>query len=121
MTSGPGSTYLLRWETQDARFSNRHHDKLGELVVATVGKPDRGNILVDLDGAEGVLPAREQVPGELYRIGERIMAYLVAIDETALGPQVIVSRAHKGLLEKLFEMEVPEVHDSIVRIRDVGA
>ena len=96
-------------------ISNRHH-KLGVLVVATVGKPDRGNILVDLDGVEGVLPAREQVPGELYRIGERIMVYLVAIDETALGPQVIVSRVHKGLLEKLFEMEVPEVHDSTVRI-----
>jgi transcription termination/antitermination protein NusA len=97
-------------------ISDRHRGKIGELVVGIVGKPDGGNILVDLDGAEGVLPAHEQVPGELYRIGERIMAYLVAIGETPLGPQPIISRAHKGLLEKLLEMEVPEVHDGAVRI-----
>jgi transcription termination/antitermination protein NusA len=97
-------------------ISNRHRDKIGELVVALVRTPERGNIVVDLDGEEGVLPAHEQVPGELYRIGDRIMAYLVAIDETPLGAQVIISRAHKGLLEKLFEMEVPQIHDSIVRI-----
>lgn len=104
---------------------NPYRTKLGELVVATVVRPETGNIVVDLEGAEAVLPMREQVPGELYRAGDRIMAYLVESDDGAHGSQIIISRAHKGLLEKLFEMEVPEIYDRIVRIeasaREPGA
>jgi N utilization substance protein A len=71
------------------------------------------------------LPVREQVPRESYRAGDRIVAYVVDIDKSARGPQIIISRAHKGLLEKLFEMEVPEIYDKIVRVeasaREAGA
>jgi hypothetical protein len=77
---------------------------------------ERGNIVVDLGGAEAVLPVREQVPRESYRAGDRIVAWVMEIDKAARGPQIIMSRAHKGLLEKLFEMEVPEIYDKIVRI-----
>ena len=68
---------------------------------------------------------REQVPRETYRAGDRIVAYVVDIDKNARGPQIILSRTHKGLLEKLFEMEVPEIYEKIVRIeasaREPGA
>jgi N utilization substance protein A len=68
---------------------------------------------------------REQVQRESYRAGDRIVAYVVDIDKSARGPQIIISRAHKGLLEKLFEMEVPEIYDKIVRVeasaREAGA
>ena len=68
---------------------------------------------------------REQVPRETYRAGDRIVAYVVDIDRDARGPQIILSRTHKGLLEKLFEMEVPEIYERIVRIeasaREPGA
>ena len=72
-----------------------------------------------------MLPLREQVPRETYRAGDRIVAFVVDIDKTARGPQIILSRTHKGLLEKLFEMEVPEIYEKIVRIeasaREPGA
>jgi N utilization substance protein A len=68
---------------------------------------------------------RDQVPRESYRAGDRIVAYVVDIDKAARGPQIILSRTHKGLLEKLFEMEVPEIYEKIVRIeasaREPGA
>jgi N utilization substance protein A len=104
---------------------NQYRDKRGELVSGIVARLERGDIVVNLDGTEALLPVREQVRGESYRQGERMVAYLVDIEEGARGPQIIVSRAHKGLLEKLFEMEVPEIHDKIVRIessaREPGA
>jgi len=72
-----------------------------------------------------VLPMREQVPRESYRVGDSIKAYCLDIDRNARGPQVILSRTHKGLLEKLFEQEVPEIYEKIVRIessaREPGA
>src|SRR6185369_1445373 len=76
-------------------------------------------------GAEAVLPVRDQVPRESFRAGDRIVAFVVDIDKTARGPQIILSRTHKGLLEKLFEMEVPEIYEKIVRVeasaREAGA
>jgi N utilization substance protein A len=80
---------------------------------------------VDLGKAEAILPVREQVPRESYRAGDRIVAFVVDIDKAARGPQIVLSRTHKGLLEKLFEMEVPEIYEKIVRIessaREPGA
>jgi N utilization substance protein A len=102
-----------------------YRDKKGELVSGITRRFERGNIIVDLGGAEAVLPVREQVPRESYRAGDRIVAFLLDIDRAARGPQIIISRTHKGLLEKLFEMEVPEIYDKIVRIeasaREPGA
>ncbi len=103
----------------------QYRDKKGELVSGIVRRFERGNIIVDLNGAEALLPVREQVPRESFRAGDRIVAYLMDIDKAARGPQIIISRANKGLLEKLFEMEVPEIYDKIVRIeasaREAGA
>ena len=86
---------------------------------------ERGNIVVDLGKAEAILPVRGQVPRESYRSGDSIKAYVLDIDRNARGPQIILSRGHKGLLEKLFEMEVPEIYEKIVRIessaREPGA
>src|SRR4029079_9589814 len=79
----------------------------------------------DLGRTEGVLPQRHQTPRETYRPGDRIVAYLLDIDREARGPQIILSRTDTGLLVKLFEMEVPEIYEGIVRIvaaaREPGA
>jgi N utilization substance protein A len=112
-------------EAERENVFNQYRDKRGELISGIVRRFERGNIVVDLGGAEAILPVREQVPRESYRVGDRIVAYVVDIDKGARGPQIIISRAHKGLLEKLFEMEVPEIYDKIVRIeasaREPGA
>jgi N utilization substance protein A len=112
-------------EAERENVFNQYRDKRGELISGIVRRFERGNIVVDLGGAEAILPVREQVPRESYRAGDRIVAYVVDIDKGARGPQIIISRGHKGLLEKLFEMEVPEIYDKIVRIeasaREPGA
>jgi N utilization substance protein A len=103
-------------EAERDNVFNQYRDKKGELISGIVRRFERGNIIVDLSGAEAILPVREQVPRESYRAGDRIVAYVIDIDKIARGPQIIISRAHRGLLEKLFEMEVPEIYDKIVRI-----
>ena len=112
-------------EAERENVFNEYKDRKGELITGIVRRFERGNIIVDLGGAEAVLPVREQVPRETYRAGDRIVAYVVDIDKSARGPQIILSRTHKGLLEKLFEMEVPEIYEKIVRIeasaREPGA
>ena len=112
-------------EAERENVFNQYKERKGELISGIVRRFERGNIIVDLGGAEAVLPVRDQVPRESYRAGDRIVAYVVEIDKAARGPQIILSRTHKGLLEKLFEMEVPEIYEKIVRIeasaREAGA
>jgi len=112
-------------EAERDNVFNQYRDKKGELISGIVRRFERGNIVIDLGGAEALLPVREQVPRESYRAGDRIVTYVLDIDKAARGPQIIVSRGHKGLLQKLFEMEVPEIYEQIVRIeaaaREPGA
>jgi N utilization substance protein A len=112
-------------EAERDNVFNQYKDRKGELISGIVRRFERGNIIVDLGGAEALLPVRDQVPRESFRAGDRIVAFVVDIDKGARGPQIILSRTHKGLLEKLFEMEVPEIYEKIVRIeasaREAGA
>lgn len=104
---------------RDAERDNifqEYKDRKGELITGIARRFERGNIIVDLGKTEGVLPAREQVPLENFRVGDRIQAYVLEIDREARGPQVILSRTNKGILEKLFENEVAEIQEGIVRI-----
>jgi N utilization substance protein A len=101
-------------------------DKKGELIKGVVRRFEKGNnIIVDLGRTEGILPFREQTPRETYRPGDRIVALLKDIDREARGPQIILSRADGKLVEKLFEAEVPEIYEGIVKIvacaREPGA
>jgi N utilization substance protein A len=106
---------------------NEFKDRRGEIITGVVRRFERGsNIIVDLDGkTEAILPQREQTPRESYRPGDRIVALLKDIDREARGPQVILSRTDVGLLVKLFEKEVPEIYEGIVKIvaaaREPGA
>jgi N utilization substance protein A len=96
---------------------NEFKDHKGELITGVVRRFERGNdMIVDLGKTEALLRSREQVMRENYRPGERIVAYLKDIDREARGPQVILSRADVGLLVKLFEQEVPEIYEGIVRV-----
>jgi N utilization substance protein A len=112
-------------EAERENIYNEYKDRKGELITGIVRRFERGNIIVDLGRAEAILPVREQVPRESYRAGDRVVAYVYDIDRAARGPQIILSRTHRGLLEKLFEMEVPEIYEKIVRIessaREPGA
>ncbi len=95
---------------------NEFKDRKGELITGIVRRFEKGNIIVDLNRAEAILPRREQVLTETYRPGDRIQAYVLDINKATRTPQVVLSRTHPGLLMKLFEMEVPEIYEGIVRI-----
>lgn len=95
---------------------NEFRDRKGELITGIVRRFEKGNIIVDLGRAEAILPKREQVMTETYRQGDRIQAYVLDITRASKSPQVVLSRTHPGLLMKLFELEVPEIYEGIVRI-----
>jgi N utilization substance protein A len=114
-------------DAERERVFNEYKSRQGEIITGVVRRFERGsNIIVDLGrGVEAVLPPREQTPRESYRPGDRIVALLKDIDREARGPQIILSRTDVGILVKLFEMEVPEIYEGIVRIvaaaREPGA
>jgi N utilization substance protein A len=115
----------VRDEERDLIFQE-FKDKKGELIKGVVRRFEKGNnIIVDLGRTEGILPFREQTPRETYRPGDRIVALLKDIDREARGPQIILSRGDGKLVEKLFESEVPEIYEGIVKIvacaREPGA
>lgn len=115
----------VRDEERDLIFQE-FKDKKGELIKGVVRRFEKGNnIIVDLGRTEGILPFREQTPRETYRPGDRIVALLKDIDREARGPQIILSRGDGKLVEKLFEAEVPEIYEGIVKIvacaREPGA
>ncbi|MFT4627931.1 MAG: N utilization substance protein A [Myxococcota bacterium] len=95
---------------------NEFKDRKGELIAGIVRRFEKGNIIVDLNRAEAILPRREQVPTETYRPGDRVQAYVLDITRATRQPQVVLSRTHPGLLMKQFELEVPEIYEGIVRI-----
>src|SRR4029453_9510531 len=95
---------------------NEFKDRKGELITGIVRRFEKGKFVVALGKADAILPKREQVPTETYRQGDRIQAYVLDITRASKSPQVVLSRTHPGLLMKLFELEVPEIYEGIVRI-----
>jgi N utilization substance protein A len=92
-------------------------EKKGELVNGVVLRQERGDIIVELGKAEGILPRKEQVYKEDFKRGERIKALLLDVRRSAKGAQVILSRTHPALLTSLFQMEVPEITEGIVEVK----
>jgi len=100
-------------DTVYAEYSQR----VGELVNCTVKRIEGPDIIVDLGRTEGRMPRKEQSRLESYQIGERLRAVITLVDRAARGPQVVLSRADAMLVQKLFQMEVPEIYDGTVVIR----
>jgi N utilization substance protein A len=94
-------------------------DRQGDLVNGMVGRIEReGNLIVDLGKTEALLPRREQSFRETFRRGDRIRAYILEVKRSSSGHQVILSRTHPGFLIRLFEMEVPEIYEGIVEVKE---
>ena len=97
-------------------FSNRESDILNGIVQ----RIEQKNVYIDLGKAEAILAPSEQISGEVYKHGDRLKTYVIEVKKTTKGPQILVSRTHPGLLKRLFELEVPEIHDGIVEIKSVA-
>jgi transcription termination/antitermination protein NusA len=95
-------------------------DRAGEIVSGTVRRFDRSDVIVDLGKFEAVMPMRERVATEDYNIGDRIRAYVVAVENTNRGPEIIISRSHPNFVRRLFEVEVSEIADRTVEIKAIS-
>jgi N utilization substance protein A len=95
---------------------NEFKDRKGNLISGTVQRMEKGSLYVNIGRAEAVLLSKEQIPGEVYRQGERIRAYILDVQKNSKGPQIFLSRTHPGFLIKLFEMEVPEISEGVIKV-----
>jgi N utilization substance protein A len=107
-------------EAERDTIYNEFHTRVGELVNCIVKRMEGPDIIVDLGRTEARLPKREQSRLEAYNVGDRLRTTIRAVERAAKGPQVIVSRADPALVQRLFEMEVPEIYDGTVQIRAVA-
>jgi N utilization substance protein A len=96
---------------------NEFKGREGQLVNGIVQRFEKRNIIVNLGRTDAILPEKEQVPRERYRQGDRIRAYIVSVEITGRGPQIILSRTHPGMLIQLFAQEVPEIYEAIVEVK----
>ncbi|TXD43718.1 transcription termination/antitermination protein NusA [Lujinxingia vulgaris] len=95
---------------------DEYKDTVGDMVIGRVRRFEKGNIIVDLGRTDAILPRREQTPRESYRPGDRLQAMIKEVQKSSRDPQVVLTRADPMLLLKLFEQEVPEIHEGAVRI-----
>lgn len=111
----------IREAERDALY-NTFADSAGEIAHGTIQSVDyhSGDVVVNLEGAEAILPSREQVPGEKYRRGQRLRAYVVEVRRGSRGPQITLSRRSPALLRRLLELEVPEIFSGAVEIQAIA-
>jgi len=108
---------------RDAEGENIYQDfkdRKGEIIAGSVHRFNKGNIIVNLGRTEAILPSSEQVPGETFRQGDRLKAYILDIKKSTRDPQIVLSRTNSQFLAKLFELEVPEISEGIVKIKSVA-
>lgn len=107
-------------EAERVSVMGEFEKRKGEVVSGTVQRVERGNVYIDLGRVIGIIPRNEQIPGEFYKQGDRVRAYLYAVDETAREVTLKLSRSHPQFLNKLFEMEVPEIVNGVVEIKAIA-
>ena len=107
----------IREAERDALYS-QYIDRESEIINGTVRNIDEhGNVVLTLGKAEALLQTNEQIPGESYRVGQRLRTYVVEVQKTSRGPQIMVSRSHRQFLRRLLELEVPEIFNGTVEIK----
>ncbi len=99
---------------------NQYITKEREVVTAVVQRKERRNVILQMGKIDAVLAANEQIPGEQYNFMDRVKVYVLEVKQTTKGPQIFVSRTHPELVKRLFEQEVPEVHDGTVEIKSIA-
>ena len=97
------------------------NDRKGEIVSGIIQKADKNIVVMDLGRLEGIMPTKEQVPTETYRVNDKIKGYVLDVERGAKGaPQVIVSRSHPDFVRKLLEFEIPEIYEGVIEIKSVS-
>lgn len=107
-------------EAEHRRITGVFSEKLNDVVNGTVVRKEDQNVFIQVEKVEAKLPKWEQVPTEPYRLNDQVRVYVLRVEDTRRGLEVIVSRTHPNLLRKLFELEVPEIADGTIVIRNIA-
>ena len=107
-------------ETERGMIYDDYISRQSEVVTGIVQRISNDTVFVSMGRAEGILAPNEQIPGERYRVNERIKVYVMDVKKTTKGPQVFLSRTHPGLVKRLFELEVPEIQEGVVEIKSIA-
>ncbi|MEI7743621.1 MAG: transcription termination factor NusA, partial [Chloroflexota bacterium] len=108
-------------EVERDQMFDQYASREGELITGSVSRVEPRAIILDIGkGVEAILATSEQSPLEHYRIGQPVKAFVLEVRRSARGPQILVSRTHKGFLRRLFELEVPEIHAGTVEIKAIA-
>ena len=109
----------IREAERDVIYS-KYITRTGSIISGAVHRFEKGNVIVELDDTEAILPKNNQIPRERFRQGEQIRAYLLEVEKGASGLELILSRTDEGFVKKLFELEVPEISQGIVEIKAIS-
>ena len=108
-------------EVEKEMIFTEFNDKKGEIVSGLIQKADGKIVVMDLGKLEGVMPLKEQIPTETYKVNDKIRGYVLEVEKGLKGtPQVIVSRSHPDFVRKLFEFEIPEIYEGLIEIKSVS-
>ena len=100
---------------------SEYNDRKGEIVSGIIQKADGGTVVLDLGRLEGIMPVKDQIPTEKYKVNDKLKAYVVSVEKGLKGvPQVLVSRNHPDFVRKLFEFEIPEIYEGLIEIKSVS-
>ncbi|TSA45354.1 transcription termination/antitermination protein NusA [bacterium] len=107
-------------EAERSSIKDEFADKEGTIMSGVIQRFDRGNVFVNLGRAVGIMYPNESIPGEHYRVGDRMRFYILAVQDDARRPGIILSRSHPNFVSKLFELEVPEIAEGTVEIKEIA-
>ena len=97
-----------------------YSDRQGEIVSGMIQRVDKNLVIVDLGRLEGIMTANEQIPNEEYHVNDKIKAYVVEVQKNNKGvPQMLISRTHPGFVRRLFELEIPEIYEGLIEIKNI--
>jgi len=109
----------IREAEREATF-NQYLGKDGDIVNGLVTTQDKRGLVVNIGKTEALILTQELIPGETFKVGQRVKAYITKVEKNLKGPQVFISRTHPGLVKRLFELEVPEIYEGIIEIVSVA-
>jgi N utilization substance protein A len=107
-------------EAEKKLVQKEFEDKRGSVTTAIVQRIEGRNVIVNIGKTESVLPPREQLPSEYYRVGNKLRVYVLDLRDSGRVPQIIVSQAHPAMVKEVFELEVPEIEDGLVEIKSIA-
>lgn len=100
---------------------DEYNEKKGEIVTGIVQKADKGTVILDLGKLEGIMPLKEQIPSETYKVNDKVKVYVLNVERGIKGtPQALVTRSHSDVIKKLFELEIPEIYEGLIEVKAVS-